>query len=388
MIGKLGFSGSEVGSVYATMGIASLFMPALLGIVADKWLNAERVLGLCHLLGAGVLVYASTITDSTMMFWAMLFNSMMYMPTIGLSNTVSYNALEKGGGDVVKDFPPIRIWGTIGFIAAMWTINLAGFKGSEMQFYVAAIAAIVLGLYSFTLPACEPSKLQKNGSLMSAFGLDALVLFKQYKMVVFFLFAVLLGAALQVTNLFGEPFLDHFKLIPEYADAFAVKYSVVLLSLSQMSETFCILLIPFFLKRFGIKKVMLMSMVAWVLRFGLFAFGEPTGLGLGFLIMSMIVYGLAFDFFNISGSLFVEMETSPTMRASAQGLFILMTNGLGTIIGTKGSGYLMDLLTKDNVTDYKTFWLILAAYALVVGILFALVFRYKHDPSAIKKVNH
>ena len=375
---SLHFEGGQIGKIFATMGIASLFMPGLLGIIADRWINAERLLGVCHLLGAALLWYASTLTTYQPMYWIMLLNMMVYMPTLALTNAVSYNALEKFHLDIVKDFPPIRVWGTVGFICAMWAVDLSGIARSPMQLYVGAAAALLLGIYAFTLPACPPTKSQKK-TLLSAFGLDALVLFKQKKMAIFFLFSMLLGAALQITNTFGGSFLDSFKSIPQYEHSFGVEHPNILLSISQMSETLFILAIPFFLKRFGIKQVMLMSMFAWVLRFGLFGIGNP-GNGLILLILSMIVYGMAFDFFNISGSLFVEKETTPSIRASAQGLFMIMTNGLGAIIGGNASGWVVDYFTTDHVTDWPAAWFVFAGYALAIGIIFALVFKYKHNP--------
>jgi NHS family xanthosine MFS transporter len=384
---NLNFEGGQIGSIFATLGIASLVMPGIIGIIADKWVNAERLLGICHLFGAGALFYASTLTDYDHMYWAMLINLFFYMPTIALNNTVAYNALERYKYDIVKAFPPIRTFGTIGFIVAMWVVDLSGFKNSNAQLYVGSIASLFMALYSFTLPACPPAKTEHK-SLMSALGLDALVLFKTRKMAVFFFFAMLLGAALQITNSYGDLFIGSFKSIPEYAESFGVKHSVILLSLSQMSETLFILTIPFFLKRFGIKQVMLMSMIAWVLRFGFFGIGNP-GSGLTLLILSMIVYGMAFDFFNISGSLFVETEAKPEIRASAQGLFMMMTNGLGAIMGGYASGAIVDLYSKYGEggvlisRDWPTIWFIFAGYAMVIAVLFALFFKYKHKANSI-----
>lgn len=383
----LNFEGGQIGSIFATLGIASLVMPGIIGIIADKWINAERLLGICHLFGAGALFYASTITDYNHMYWAMLVNLFFYMPTIALNNTVAYNALEQYKYDIVKTFPPIRTFGTVGFIVAMWVVDLTGFKSTNAQLYVGSVASLFMALYSFTLPKCTPAKTEHK-SLFSALGLDALVLFKTKKMAVFFFFSMLLGAALQITNSYGDLFIGSFKDIPEYANSFGVQHSVILLSISQMSETLFILTIPFFLRRFGIKQVMLMSMFAWVLRFGLFGIGNP-GDGLTLLILSMIVYGLAFDFFNISGSLFVETEAKPEIRASAQGLFMMMTNGLGAIIGGYASGAVVDLYSKYGDAgklisrDWPTIWFIFAAYAFIVGILFALFFKYKHKPQTI-----
>ena len=375
--GTLHFTGAQIGAVFSTLGIASLFMPALMGIVADKWLNAERVLGLCHIIGAGMLIWSSTITDPNMFFWVMLLNSMFYMPTIALNNTVSYIILEQKGFDIVKDFPPIRVWGTIGFIAAMWIVDLWGWKASNTQLIFSAVSALALGLYAFTMPNCPPVKSNKTKSFLTTIGLDAFILFKQRKMLIFFLFAMFLGGALQITNAFGGSFLDSFSTT--HPDSFGVKHPILLLSISQISETLFILTIPFFLHKFGIKKVMLISIVAWVLRFGLFGIGDP-GSGLYLLVLSMIIYGMAFDFFNISGSLFVEKEAPVNIRASAQGLFMFMTNGIGAMCGGYGAGLVVDYFTKNGITDWHSTWFAFAGYALVLAIIFPIVFRYKHVP--------
>lgn len=382
--GTLHFTGAQIGAVFSTLGIASLIMPALMGIVADKWMNAERVLGLCHIIGAALLFWASTITDPVMFFWAMLLNAMFYMPTIALNNTVSYIVLEKRGLDVVKDFPPIRVWGTVGFIAAMWMVDLLGWKGNNIQLIFGASAALLLGIYAFTMPPCPPVRANSNKSLATLLGLDAFILFKQRKMVIFFLFSMFLGAALQITNAFGSSFLESFNTT--HPDTFGVKHPIVLLSISQISETLFILTIPFFLRKFGIKQVMIMSMLAWVFRFGLFAIGDP-GTGLPLLILSMIVYGMAFDFFNISGSLFVEKEVPSTIRASAQGLFMFMTNGLGAMIGGYGSGLVVDYFTKNGVSNWQNIWFTFAGYALVLAIVFPLIFKYKHNATTSQMVH-
>ncbi len=382
---SLGFTGGQIGSIYATMGIAALFMPAIMGIVADRWINAERVLGLSHLLVGAGLIMAALTKQYDSLYWIMLGVSMFYMPTIALNNTVSYSVLERFGYDIVKDFPPIRVWGTVGFIAAMWTIDIFNWTVSPVQLYLGATASLALGLYAFSMPASEPQNKSKGGSIYSALGLDAFVLFKQRKMTIFLIFSMLLGAALQITNTFGVQFLYDFKIL--YPDSFAVQHPNVLMSVSQISETLFILTIPFFLKRFGIKKVMLMSMLAWVFRFGFFAIGNP-GSGFAFLVLSMIIYGMAFDFFNISGSLFVELEAKPKIRASAQGLFMIMTNGLGAYIGGMGSGYVVDYFTSGVVINWPDVWFTFAAYALIVGLAFMVLFKYKHDPTVLAKVKH
>lgn len=371
--------GLKIGQTYGTMGWASLFMPALLGILADKYIKAQVVLGISHILGGISLYYASTVTDATSMIWAIFLVSCFYMPTIALSNSVSYSLLSKNNFEIQKNFANIRVWGTVGFIVAEWAVDLLGWSQNNYQFYFAAVAGICTGLYCFSLPSVEVSRSTEKRSFASRLGLDAFKLFKSATMAKFFLFAMFLGAALQITNMFGKPFLTDFGQVPEYANSFAVKHSNIMISLSQISETLFILAIPFFLKRFGIKQVMLISMLAWVLRFGLFGIGNP-GSGMFFLILSMIVYGMAFDFFNISGSLFVDREANPSIRASAQGLFMLMTNGLGAILGGLFAGKVVDYFTINKVKNWPNIWFTFAVYALVIAVLFLLIFKYKHRP--------
>ena len=382
------YDGQEVGGLFATAGFAAIITPALTGIIADRWVGAERLLSICHLLTGACLIAVGFLPVGTPFAttWLVIFGvNLFFMPTLSLSNTVAYHALGTVQADIVKDFPPIRVWGTIGFIVAMWLVNLFKWMDSPMQFNLGALAAIVLAIYAWTLPAVPHGvkKVQEGRrSLLSILGLDALVLFKNRQMAVFFTFCILLGAALQVTNAYGNMYLDHFKGVTEYADSFAVKYPNILLSLSQISETLFILAIPFFLKRFGIKGVMTMSFAAWFLRFGLFGIGDPGMPGIIALILSMVVYGMAFDFFNISGSMFVDQSVSPSMRASAQGLFLLMTNGLGVVIGSLGAGWVVEHYTTSGVTAWTTVWYIFAGYALVTGLLFWLLFHPKQLSTA------
>jgi NHS family xanthosine MFS transporter len=383
------WDGAQFGAIFSTMGIASVFMPTICGIIADRWINAEKLYGTLHILGGLTLFYVPQVDNPADFFWVILIAMIFYMPTIALSNSVAYNALKKGGLDVVKDFPPVRVWGTVGFIVAMWITNLTGNKSSENQFYIAALAAVALGIYSFTLPKCTPEgKTAENKSFIDLIGLSSFKLFANYKLALFFLFSMFLGAALQLTNAYGDVYLDDFKRLPEYADSLVVKYSTLIMSISQISETLFILAIPFFLKRFGIKQVMLFSMVAWVLRFGLFAYGNP-GDGLWMIIVSCIVYGMAFDFFNISGSLFVETSTDSKIRSSAQGLFMMMTNGFGAIFGSITSGYIIEkYFTTAEGKDWHNIWLTFAIYALVITVAFAIMFKHKHDPQAIEEIKH
>ena len=380
----------HIGIFYAMQGIVSIFMPAIMGIVADRWIPAQRLLGFCHLIAGlfmGAMVYYANTAGGDIAFGTLFtlysISVAFYMPTLALSNSVAYNALTKAGLDTVKDFPAIRVFGTVGFICTMWLVDLMGFQANENQFATSGVIGILLFLYTFSLPACPVSSSNEKQSISEALGLKAFALFKQKRMAIFFIFSMLLGVSLQITNGFANPFITSFGSIPEYADTFGVQHANMLISLSQMSETVCILLIPFFMKRFGIKNVMLIAMFAWVLRFGLFGAGNP-GSGVWMFILSMIVYGVAFDFFNISGSLFVDKSTDSEIRSSAQGLFMLMTNGLGATIGTLLAGEIVNHYcswTEDGflVGDWQTCWFIFAGFALAVGVSFAMMFKHKED---------
>lgn len=387
-----GWDGGKFGVIFSTMGIASLFMPALMGMVADRWVNAEKLYGFLHILSGVSLCLIPQINDPSQFFWGILLAMIFYMPTIALANSIAYTGLKNNKFDVVIDFPPIRVFGTIGFIAAMWTTNLSGNKASANQFYIAAIASFILGLYAFTLPPCPPlGKQTSNKSWSQVLGFDALHLFKDKKMAMFFIFSMFLGAALQLTNAYGDVFLGEFSKVPEYANSFVVKRSTIIMSISQFSETAFILAIPFFLRRFGIKNVMLISMLAWVFRFGLFAYGDPSPIGVSLIILSCIVYGMAFDFFNVSGSLFVETSTTPDIRSSAQGIFMMMTNGVGAVAGSTISGFIIQefYTAADGQTkDWHGIWMAFAIYALIVAILFAVFFKHKHVVSEVVKVQH
>ena len=384
-------AGQKFGDIFSTLAISSIFMPAITGIIADKWLNAEKLYGMLHVLYGLFLFYVPQVNDADTLYYVILGAMICYMPTISLSNSISYTILKRENYDVIKVFPPIRVWGTIGFIVAMWATNLSESKANGNQFYIAAVAAIALGLFSFTLPKCPPQRtIAKDASVFEQLGLNAFKLFAKYKMALFFIFSMFLGAALQLTNMYGDTFLDDFKKNPLYGpESFVVKYSTIILSISQISETLFILSIPFFLKRFGIKTVMLFSMLAWVLRFGLFSYGNPEE-GLWMIILSCIVYGMAFDFFNISGSLFVETTTDPSIRSSAQGLFMMMTNGIGAFLGSRISGRIIDsyYTLPNGDRSWPGIWLAFAAYALLIAILFAILFKHKHDPNKLGTLHH
>ena len=408
-LGKAGM-GTEISWFYAIQGIVSIFMPTLMGIVADKWIQPQRLLGLCHLAaGAGMIALcmigaSQAMPDKTVFMTIYTLSVAFYMPTLALSNTVAFKILQDRGRDTVKDFPPIRVLGTVGFIITMWFVNCATFDNGSfaltladnatkfqytyMQFFVSGLLGVVLFVYSFfMLPQCKLVEKKDRGekkTLMEMFGLDAFKLFKTKKMALFFIFSGLLGMSLQVTNGYATPFITHFKADPLLATTFAANNATLLVSISQIAEAFCILLIPFFLKRYGIKNVMLIAMFAWVLRFGFFGLGGPAFPGVILFILSCLVYGVAFDFFNVSGGLFVNAECSEDIKASAQGLFMLMTNGLGATIGTLLAGEIVNHYcswTDEGflVGDWQTCWFIFAGFALAVGVSFAMMFKHKEE---------
>ena len=408
--------GPEISWFYAIQGIVSIFMPTIIGIIADRKVQPQRMLGICHLLAGAFMLCCwymgyqagtgNELTDKSAFIAVYTLSVAFYMPTLALSNTTAFRILTDKGMDTVKDFPPIRVLGTVGFIATMWFVNCAVWDGNSFsltlgenankfqytywQFFVSGLLSLVLFLYTFTLPQCKLVKKEHNESLAETFGLNAFKLFKTKKMALFFIFSALLGMSLQVTNGYATPFLTSFRGSedPIIASSFAANNATLLTSISQISEALCILMIPFFLRRYGIKIVMLIAMFAWVLRFGLFGLGNPAMPGVLLFILSCIVYGVAFDFFNVSGAMFVDQECAPSVKASAQGLFMLMTNGLGATIGTLAAGEIVNHYCQWNengflMGDWQSCWFIFAAFALAVAITFALVFHpEKHSQKA------
>lgn len=387
-LGDAGFA-EGIGNFYAVQGIVSLFMPALMGIVADRWIPAQRLLGLCHALAGGLMLalFAYSLTEApsySVLFSIYTLSVAFYMPTLALSNSVAYTSLEQAGLDLVKSFPPIRVFGTVGFICTMITVSLISVEATSGQFAISGGIGLLLALYAQTLPHCPTAPKGEGKGLVEALGLKAFALFKERKMALFFVFSMFLGVSLQITNGFANPFISSFGEIPAYAETFGVKHANILISLSQLSETLCILLIPFALRRFGIKIVMLIAMLAWVLRFAFLGLGDP-GAGVWLFLLSMVVYGVAFDFFNVSGSLFVDKETDPTIRSSAQGLFMIMTNGIGATLGSLGAQAVISHFVYSEhdvyarLAGWSLSWYLFAAYAAIVAVLFAVLFRYRAD---------
>lgn len=374
----LNFSGADVGAIYSTLGLASILTPALIGAIADKWMNKERLYALLHLCGSILLFKVSFLTNKNEIFWLMLINMMCYMPTIPLGYSICYDVLTRNGINCTQEFPKIRVWGTIGFVIAMWVISLSHLELSPLQLQIGAIAQLILAIYSLTLPKCPPIKSNKKRTILETFGLDALFLFKNKNFVIFMLFSMVLGMASQTSNIWTDAFLHSFDGIPQYKDSFLTKYPGIIASIATISETGFIIAIPFFLRKYGIKIVMIISMIAWVIRFGFLSIGAPDNIGMMFIIISMIAYGCAFDFFNLSGSLYVNSVSNEKIRASAQGLFLSMVNGFGFFLGGHASGWLVDYYTRNNLTSWHMVWIACASVFLIVAILFTVTFKYKH----------
>ena len=419
-LGKVGW-GDYIPWFYISQGVVSIFMPAIMGIIADKFIQPQRLLGLSHLIAAiGMLVAAWFGFQATQqynpetglqplsifaIFIPYCISVAFFMPTIALANTVAFDLLKRNGYDTIKDFPPIRVFGTVGFIAAMWFVNFVHFglplaaQFTYMQLIICGAIGLLLTIYCFTLPQCPLQKKEKeeSDSWVKRLGLDAFVLFKQKKMALFFIFSMLLGVSLQITNGYATSYINSFAAS---SNSWFAQNPTLLISVSQVCEALCILLIPFCMSRFGIKKVMLMAMFAWFLRFGFFGIGTTESvMGIMCLFLSCIVYGVAFDFFNVSGALFVEKEAPIQMRGSAQGLFMLMTNGIGASVGTWIAGKIVMhycywntdgfLVARPEVNGgWFAAWGIFAIYALVVCVMFAILFQYKHNPEEMKHIKH
>ena len=418
-LGKVGL-GAYISWFYIAQGVVSIFMPAIMGIIADKYIQPQRLLGLSHVVAGGLMLVAAYfgyeatqlaaaninnaayVADIWPIFIPYVISVAFYMPTIALSNTVAFGTLTRAGLDFVKAFPPIRTLGTIGFIASMWLVNSVSFgleltaQQTYMQLVICGALGIILGFYSFTLPHCPLTQSNEKKSLAQRLGLDAFVLFKSKKMAMFFIFSMLLGVSLQITNGFATPYIESFAVV---SDSWFASNPTMLVSLSQISEALCILMTSFFLIRFGIKKVMLIAMFAWVLRFGLFGVGSTeTIVGIAALILSCLVYGVAFDFFNVSGAMFVQQEAPQSMQGSAQGLFMLMTNGIGASVGTWIAGKVVNhfctwdgghLISRPEFANgWQDTWFIFAGYALVVALAFMVMFRYKHDRNKMADLKH
>ncbi|MGJ3355763.1 MFS transporter [Providencia sp. Je.9.19] len=391
LFNTLQFKGSDIGLVFSSLGLASLFAPVVIGMVADKINNRKLVFITLHLLSAVTLILVAYSTSVTMLFLVLLLNLMFYMPSISMCNSILFELLEQQKLESNKYFPKIRVFGTVGFIAAMWTISLLKLETSHYQLFIASGASVVLAIFSLTLPAAKAiDKSEKEAVTTSNFNMkNILFVFQKHNVVVFLFFAMLLGSVLQITNTLGVPFLQDLAKNPEAEGSLFASFPTIFLSISQFSEVCFILVLPFLLKKIKIETILLFSMLAWILRFGLFAYGDFSTIGTFVLLLSMIVYGCAFDFFNISGSLFLDKEIPLQYRSTAQGIFTTFVNGFGTYLGAMLSGWVLDLNTVNGVVDWHMFWIVFACYTGSFTILYSIyMLLRKPSDSQGETVNH
>ncbi|KEY56442.1 MFS transporter [Serratia sp. DD3] len=367
------WSASEFGSIFATIGIAALFMPTLAGIVADKWINAERLYAILQLGCAASMVMVPQMETPQQLFWLMLVNMLCYIPTISLAFSVSFSVMTQAGMNIVKEYPPLRVFGTLGFASGMWLTSLSGLETSPLQFYISAASSLAVAVLAMSMPQCRPSG-STAGSVAQQF-LSFGKLFADKRFGAFFIFSGLLGVSMQLSNAYAGTFLHDFSSNPLYSDSIMIRFPAVIVSIGQMSEMFFVLLVPYFLTRYSVKTVMLISMLAWVARWLLLGFGNPGELW-WMIILSMLVWGVAFDFFNLAGSLFLETNVDNGMKATAQGLLQVMIIGVGGTLGGFASGWMIDaFFTHDGIRDWRSIMIAFAAFNLLVAFSFMLFFK-------------
>jgi nucleoside transporter len=358
----LGSSGVQIGAAYSALAIATMISPFFVGLIADRFFAAQNLMGVLHLVGAALLFLATRITDNSIFYWVILVYSLLYMPTIALSNNVAFTQMSDPG----KQFPWIRVFGTLGWIVAGVLIGRLGIEKTSSTFIMAASVSAGLGLISFVLPNTPPKG--KSTGASSALGKEAFVLFKDRPYLLFFIAAILICIPLAFYYGFANSFLNELNV----ADA-ATK-----MTLGQVSEAVFILAIPFLFYRIGVKKMLLLGMSAWILRYVCFAYGD-TGANMWMLYAGIILHGICYDFFFVTGYMYTEKKAGEKIKNSAQGLFTFATYGLGMFIGTWFSGFVVDRYKTATGHNWTGVWLVPAAIALAVLAYFFIFFREKRE---------
>jgi len=355
-------SGVQIGAAYSALAIATMISPFFVGWIADRFFAAQQLMGVLHLLGAVLLFLATKITDNTLFYWTILAYSLLYMPTIALSNSVAFSQMTDPG----KQFPWIRVFGTLGWIAAGILIGQMAIEKSSSTFEIAAAVSGVLGLISFILPNTAPKGKQSSGS--KGLGAESFVLFKDKSYLVFFIAAILVCIPLSFYYGFANPFLNELN----------VSNAATKMTLGQASEALFILAIPFLFYRIGVKNMLLLGMTAWILRYVCFAYGD-SGPGMWMLYAGIILHGICYDFFFVTGYMYTEKKAGEKIKNAAQGLFTFATYGVGMFIGTWVSGFIVDKYKTGEVHDWKSIWFVPAGIAIIVLIYFILFFREKKE---------
>lgn len=359
----LGFTATQIGLCYGTFAIAAMISPFFVGLIADKYFATEKVLGAMHILGAILLIVASRATTFQLFYPALLLYTLSYAPTMALTNSLSFHQMENPG----KQFPGVRVLGTIGWIVANNVIGWLGFTLTVEQLYVGAAASLLLGLYSFTLPHVPPKK-EKKANLKELIGLDALSLFKNRS------FATLMIASV----LIFIPVSFYFGFTASFMADIGINTDIIpnRISMGQMAEILFILILPFFITRFGVKRVLFVGITAWLVRFLLFANGD-AGSGVWMIYTGIILHGVCYDFFVVTGQIFVDEKAPDNLKSSAQGLITFATYGLGMFIGTWFAGRTIDSLTVGGVPDWDKIWYVPTVIAAIVLVIFIFLFKEK-----------
>jgi len=369
-LGKIGFTGADIGKAYSTTAWAAVLSPFFIGMIADRFFPAQIVLGVMHLLGAALMFWASTVTTPGLFFWVLLGYALCYMPTLALVNAISFHQMT----DPAKEFPSVRVLGTLGWIVVGWVISLMKVEDTALPLQIAAGASLLMGLYSFALPHTPPKSAGKKISVSQILGLPALKLMKEPSFAVFVVSSLLICIPLAFYYSFCNPFLNE-KGMP---------YPALNQSLGQVSEVLFMIVMPFFFVRLGVKKMLLIGMLAWAVRYACFAYGAATMPLMGLYYIGIILHGICYDFFFVTGQLYVDKKAPEEIRANAQGFIALVTYGAGMIIGSNLSGMIVDKFTTLDAAgtlvarNWQSIWLIPGGMALVIVILFALLFHERN----------
>src|SRR6478736_8517109 len=353
-------SGVQIGAAYSALAIATMISPFFIGLVADRFFAAQKIMGVLHIVG-GVLLYVATqIGDNTAFYWIIVFYSLLYMPTIALSNSIAFQQMTDPG----KQFPWIRVFGTLGWILAGLMIGLLAIEKTATTFYMAAISSVALGLISFALPNTPP----KGRTSESSIGSEALVLFKNKSYTIFFIAAILVCIPLSFYYGFANLFFNDL----------GMENAASKMTLGQFSEAGFILVIPFLFNSIGVKRILIMGILGWTLRYLCFAFGNMEA-NSWMLYVGIVLHGVCYDFFFVTGYMYTEKKAGEKIKSAAQGLFTFATYGLGMFIGTWISGFVTNNYTTNNVHDWKSIWFVPAYVAVGVIVYFLLFFKEKKE---------
>ena len=356
-------SGSQLAQAYETQSIGAIIAPFVIGLIADRYFSAQKILGFLHILGAVVLCLAGTSNDFISFYPFVLIYMILYMPTLALVNSVAFRQMK----DPSKEFPPIRVFGTVGWIVAGLTIGYLGWESQKLlsyTFYLTACASAILGVFSFTLPDTPPKAEKGDYSISKVLGLDALSLLKDTKYLIFFMSSILICI----------PLAFYYQHANQFLNELGMQKAAAVMTLGQISEALFILLLPIFLKRYGIKTSLIVGMLAWVVRYVLFAYGD-IGENAWMLIFGVILHGICYDFFFVSGQIYTDYKAGDKFKSSAQGLITLATYGLGMLVGFRLAGYITDQFIISSGHDWTQIWIIPSGFALFVLLFFILTFK-------------